>query len=300
MAGSSVFLVPKTDYIELGNGDQIPILYEDRSVIAIDKPPGWMLVPVSWQNTKRNLQAALLSSIEEGRFWARSRNLRYLRYVHRLDAETTGVLLLARSPGALHTLGRMFESRQMEKVYLAVVEGVPKQERWTCQQKIGIDPREHGLMQVDEPNGKEAVTDFLRLETRPLGQNKRVTLVEAHPFTGRTHQIRLHLAASGHPILGEPVYTAGGRAPESALRRRPPARQGAPRPSARPFAPKPASAKPGLAAELALRAVSLQYASPFDGRAVRIEAPRDLFLRHYGFAGSSARTPQGDQPLEPR
>ena len=284
--------MPKTDYIELGNGEQIPILYEDRSVIAIDKPPGWMLVPVSWQNTKRNLQAALLSSIEEGRFWARSRNLRYLRYVHRLDAETTGVLLLARSPGALHTFGRMFESRQMDKMYLAVVEGVPKQERWTCQQNIGIDPREHGLMQVDDANGKEAITEFRRLETRPLGLHKRVTLVEAHPFTGRTHQIRLHLAASGHPILGEPVYTAGGRAPESALRRRPPARKGTPSLSARSSAPRPAMAKPAIPPELALRAVSLHYASPFDGRPVRIEAPREPFLKQYGFAGSSARSPQ--------
>lgn len=289
--------MPKTDYIELGNGEQIPILYEDRSVIAIDKPPGWMLVPVSWQNTKRNLQAALFSSIEEGRFWARSRNLRYLRYVHRLDAETTGVLLLARSPGALHSFGRMFESRQMEKVYLAVVEGVPKQERWTCQQNIGLDPREHGLMQVDEASGKEAITEFRRLETRPFEGNKRVTLVEAHPFTGRTHQIRLHLAASGHPILGEPVYTAGGRAPESALRRRPPARKGAPPPMARGFAPKPALAKAGIAPELALRAVSLHYASPFDGRPVRIEAPRDAFLKQYGFAGSSARIPP--KPVAP-
>jgi 23S rRNA-/tRNA-specific pseudouridylate synthase len=67
----------KPDYIELSTGERIPILYEDRSVLAIDKPRGWMLVPVSWQNTSRNLQAALTSSIAARDFWARSRNLKY-------------------------------------------------------------------------------------------------------------------------------------------------------------------------------------------------------------------------------
>src|SRR5213593_2527572 len=101
----------KTSYIELGSGEQIPILYEDRSVLAIDKPRGWMLVPFSWQRTDRNLQAALSSSIAAKDFWARSRNIRFLRFVHRLDAETTGVLLFAKSPGATKSYSRLFESR---------------------------------------------------------------------------------------------------------------------------------------------------------------------------------------------
>src|SRR5213592_3384725 len=106
---------------------QIEILYEDRSVLAIDKPRDWMLVPFSWQKTNRNLQAALTSSIAARDFWARSRNLRFLRFIHRLDAETTGVLLFGKSPGAVASYGRLFESRRMEKVYLAVVQGTPRQ-----------------------------------------------------------------------------------------------------------------------------------------------------------------------------
>src|SRR6266404_7112892 len=90
-----------------------------------------MLVPSSWQNAGRNLQAALLSSIAAGDFWARSRGLKYLRFVHRLDAETTGVLLLAKSQGALHTYSELFESRKMEKLYLAVVHGAPRQAQWS-------------------------------------------------------------------------------------------------------------------------------------------------------------------------
>src|SRR6476646_5796060 len=126
----------KPDSITLPTDEQIEILYEDRSVLAIDKPRDWMLVPFSWQKTNRNLQAALTSSIAARDFWARSRNLRFLRFIHRLDAETTGILLCGKSPGSVMSYGRLFESRQMEKVYLAVVEGRPKQESCTCRLKL--------------------------------------------------------------------------------------------------------------------------------------------------------------------
>ncbi|HXJ76822.1 MAG TPA: pseudouridine synthase, partial [Candidatus Dormibacteraeota bacterium] len=130
----------KPDHIELPTGDRIPILYEDRSVLAIDKPRGWMLVPFSWQRTNRNLQAALTSSIAAGDFWARSRGLKFLRFVHRLDAETTGILLLAKSQGVVTALGELFESRKMDKVYLAVVHGVPASSEWVCRLNLEPDP----------------------------------------------------------------------------------------------------------------------------------------------------------------
>jgi len=76
----------KSGAIELGDGTRIPILYEARSVLAIDKPAGWLLAPDSWNKTGRNLQLALRSSIEAGDFWARARNLKFLRFVHRLNA----------------------------------------------------------------------------------------------------------------------------------------------------------------------------------------------------------------------
>src|SRR5262249_41207617 len=142
----------KPDFIELPSGEEIPILFEDRSVIAIDKPAGWMLAPSSWKDTGRNLQTALEASIQTKAFWARSRNLKFLRFVHRLDAETTGVLLLARSPGALRRYSAMFESREMEKVYLAVVSGVPTQQKWICNLKLAPHPTRKGLMRVDAAN----------------------------------------------------------------------------------------------------------------------------------------------------
>ena len=150
-------------------------------MIAIDKPRGWMLVPFSWQKTSRNLQAALTSSIAAGDFWARSRNLKFIRSVHRLDADTTGILLLAKSIGAVDSYGNLFESRRMEKVYLAVVRGLPPQNEWVCSKRIGPDTHQRGRMRIDPRNGKDAQTSF-----RVLHRLDTTTLVEARPLTGRT------------------------------------------------------------------------------------------------------------------
>ena len=233
----------KPTCIELPGVPPIPILYEDRSVLAIDKPRGWMLVPYSWQKTNWNLQAALVSSIAAGDFWARSRGLKFLKFVHRLDAETTGILLFAKSQGAVESYSELFESRRMEKTYLAVVDGVPKQDEWTCRLKLGPAPGQIGRMKVDERGGKEAETHF-----RVLQKHERLTLIEARPLTGRTHQIRIHLAESGCPCVGDDVYGRG----RERLR-------------------------------LGLRAVRLAYPDPFLRRRVEIRAPIEEFCREYGF-----------------
>jgi RluA family pseudouridine synthase len=246
--------VAKPDHIELPTGEKIAILYEDRSVIAIDKPRDWMLVPFSWQKTNRNLQAALISSIAAKDFWARSRGLRFLRFVHRLDAETTGILLLAKSQGAVASYGALFESREMEKIYLAVVGGAPKQTEWTCRLKIGQDAKEHGRMRVDARHGKDAETHFRVLQAGP-----ERALVEARPLTGRTHQIRVHFAASGHPVVGDELY-GKSEPPATAQRRRRPANE-----------------------NLGLRAIALAYVDPFTRRRVEIRAPIEAFVREYGF-----------------
>ena len=239
----------KPNFIDLPGVAPISILYEDRSVLAIDKPRGWMLVPHSWQKTNWNLQAAIVSSISAGDFWARSRNLKFLRFVHRLDAETTGVLLLAKSPGALSACSELFESHRTEKTYLAVVHGAPKETQWTCHLKLATYENTPGLMRLDERHGKEAETIFRVLKTGP-----KTTLVEARPLTGRTHQIRLHLLAAGCPVVGDVLY-----GPEKGASTRGRSR-------------------------LALRAVKLAYPDPFQRRNIRIEAPTADFLKEYGFA----------------
>jgi len=237
--------------IELPTGLLIPILYEDRSTLAIDKPAGWLLVPDDWEKTSRNLQLALNSSINAGDFWARSRNLKFLRYVHRLDAETSGVLLLGKSPGALSELSHLFETRRVEKKYWAVVHGIPKETNWSCRAKLGPDSREVGRMKIDEEQGKEAETQFRVLQT-----SAQTALIEAQPTTGRTHQIRLHLLASGYPIVGDQIYGVERKALGHAA--------------------------------LGLRAVELLYPDPFQRRLIRIKAPTVEFARQFGFADSPA------------
>jgi RluA family pseudouridine synthase len=251
--------VPKPSFIELGRGRHlvcIPILYEDRSVIAIDKPAGWMLVPFSWQRTQRNLQAAIASSIGAGDFWARSRNLKFLRYVHRLDGDTSGVLLMARSPGATETYGDLFKSRQMEKRYLAVVHGVPNQTEWICRARLSPDRQQIGRVIVDRKKGKDAETAF-RVLRRAGGR----ALIEAHPITGRTHQIRVHLLAAGHPVVGDDLYGPGTRRWPIRESRVPPQ------------------------FPLGLRAVELAYLDPFQRRPVQIVAPSEEFLAWFGMEG---------------
>ncbi len=225
-----------------------------------------MLAPDSWDHTGRNLQLAVQSSINAGDFWARSRSLKYLRFIHRLDAETTGLTLFAKSVGALKAYSELFEERKVEKTYLVVVEGQPTSKEWDCNLPLMIDPATKGKMRIVPTGGalrhvktediKESETHFKVLA---LGTNN-TALIQANPKTGRTHQIRIHLSASGFPVVGDPLY---GNAPEAESKGR---------------------------QKLALRAVGLSFPDPFQKRVIHIKAPRDGFLEDYGFALPTAKT----------
>lgn len=245
--------------LPIGQKLRLPLLYEDRSVLGVDKPPGWLLAPDHWENTGRNLQTALVDSIRSGANWATVRRIHYLRYVHRLDAGTTGVLVLAKSKGALRALSDLFSRRSVLKAYLAVVSGEVVRQEWTCSEPIAPDPQRAGCMRIQRRGGQSAETSF-RLISVAAGK----ALVEARPVTGRTHQIRVHLAAVGLPILGDRLY--------SGLR----------------------SQQSKSVEELALRAVFLRYVDPFSSRRVAITAPVDEFMKRYGYPPDAWRIPPSE------
>lgn len=240
-------------WIELGRGRarlRLPVVYEDRQCLVVDKPAGWLLAPAHWDRTSRNLTAALLAGIQTGAPWARARQLKFLRFVHRLDAETTGLVLMVKQRHLLEAYTDLFEQRQVEKTYLAVVDRPPPRDEWTATEKIAPVPGRPGRMRLDARQGKPAETRL-----RVLSRHPGLVLMEARPVTGRTHQIRLHLAAAGCPVVGDELY--GGRPATPAAQERFP---------------------------LALRAVHLAFVQPYSRQRVEVTAETAEFLSAFGFA----------------
>jgi 23S rRNA pseudouridine1911/1915/1917 synthase len=184
----------------------LTVLYEDEHLVAINKAPGMVVHPAPgrWQGTLVN---ALLHRWGDlpGREAARP------GIVHRLDRDTSGVIVIARTLPALEHLGRQFAARTVQKRYLAIVRGVVRDDSLVIDAAIGRHVTERKKMSTRTRSGRTALT-----RVRVLERFARATLVEAAPETGRTHQIRVHLAARGHPILGDAVY-ANSRAREKPL-----------------------------------------------------------------------------------
>jgi 23S rRNA pseudouridine1911/1915/1917 synthase len=178
----------------------LDIVHEDDDLLVVNKPPGLVVHPAAGHRQGTLANALLYHRPQLRGVGAAERP----GIVHRLDKDTSGLLLVAKTPAIHAALAAQFESREVEKRYLALVHGVPRRETGTIDAAVGRHESDRKRMGVRTRKGRQAVTLYRTVER--LGD---YALVELTPKTGRTHQLRVHLAHLGHPVLGDPVY--GGR-----------------------------------------------------------------------------------------
>ena len=176
-----------------------PILFEDDDLIVLDKPAGLVVHPAPG-NEEGTLVNALLAHCGDNLPGIGGEKRPGI--VHRLDKETSGVMVVAKTELALTVLSAAFAARDLDRAYLALCWGLPQPATGEIEGAIGRDPRDRKRMAMVERGGKEALTRYRTLSTRHIA----VSLLECRLATGRTHQIRVHLAAKAHPIVGDPVY----------------------------------------------------------------------------------------------
>jgi RluA family pseudouridine synthase len=183
---------------------EIPVLYEDEHVLALDKPSGLLTSPDRYDLARPNLLTLLHTGIAEAKPWARERNLAYLMNAHRLDSETSGLLLLAKSKPVLIGLVNMFGAEKPSRKYLALAQGNPKEDRFEVEAKLEAHPAKLGFFHVNPKSGKRARTVFQVQE-----KFSQHTLLKCEAVTDRTHQIRVHLRYAYLPLVGDQAY--GGK-----------------------------------------------------------------------------------------
>ncbi len=179
---------------------QLPIIYQDEYLIAINKPPGLLSVPGRYHHTQDSVLSRLQNLIPSGT---------NLMAIHRLDQETSGILLLARNLNIYRHISQQFQQRQVHKIYEAVLSGLLETQSGVIELPLWGNPGNRPSQEVNFIHGKSSITHFQVLERQALEIQKNHIRVEFKPITGRTHQLRVHSADKmglNMPILGDKLY----------------------------------------------------------------------------------------------
>ena len=172
--------------------DPLEILHHDHELLLVNKPSGLLSVPGKGDHLSDCLIARVQEAFPEALL------------VHRLDMDTSGVMVFGLTPHAQRHLGLQFEKRQVKKTYVARVWGLMAEKQGDIDLPLIVDWRNRPLQMVDHENGKPAQTEW-----RVMRHGEKETRVRLYPRTGRSHQLRVHMREIGHPILGDPFYATG-------------------------------------------------------------------------------------------
>jgi tRNA pseudouridine32 synthase/23S rRNA pseudouridine746 synthase len=170
----------------------LEVIHHDHELLVVNKPAGLLSVPGKGAHLADCLMSRILAAFPEALL------------VHRLDRDTSGVMVFALTPHAQRHLGLQFEKRQVRKVYVARVWGELAPKTGTVDLPLAVDWPNRPRQKVDHAAGRAAVTDW-----RVVRIEDGTTRVRLYPHTGRSHQLRVHMAEIGHPILGDPFYATG-------------------------------------------------------------------------------------------
>lgn len=176
---------------------ELDIIYEGNDYLVLNKPPGIVVHPSHGHESGTLAQGVMAYAPELKGLGETGRE----GLVHRLDKDTSGLILFAKNEKSLGLFQRQFKAREVKKTYLALVDGTPPSSKGRIEASIGRDPRNRQRFAILEREGRPAITEFKVRE-----QFKRHTLLEAQPITGRTHQIRIHLKFLGCTVVGDRVY----------------------------------------------------------------------------------------------
>jgi 23S rRNA pseudouridine1911/1915/1917 synthase len=246
----------------------LSVVYEDKELAVIDKPAGMMVHAGSGATDDARSRGTLVNALLH-RFQALSSTGGDLRpgIVHRLDKETSGLIIVAKNDRAHAALARKFSGREVHKTYIALVHGQVERQKGTITAAIGRDPVRRTRMSTrPQENARSAVSHYevvRRLDTR-FG---KFTLVRVRIETGRTHQIRVHMASIGHPVVGDTLYGAAGQIAVQT-------RAGGP-------AAKVAEPEKLRLGRNFLHAAELEFAHPLTGKLLSLRAPLPAALEEF-------------------